>query len=250
MKYLYIAFVLTLVLTSCKDKIEESNPEVNINQQTVKIDLQPQFEGKDLVLNQSYATDQGFSVKFTKIAFISTNINNDGEVLAESAVFNYEKDGTSWISENADYSKFSKLEIFVGVPSTLNHQDPSALASNDPLNILNVGTMHWGWNPGYIFIQVEGKADTTAAQTGVFDQNFVYHVGKDLNLKLATVNNINFQNISKNNYQAEFKLKMEEFFDNGQNSIDVKTENSSHTLDSQAQLSAKAITNFTNAIIQ
>ena len=67
---------------------------------------------------------------------------------------------------------------------------------------------------------------------------------------MATVENINYENTTENTYNALFKIKMEEFFDNGANSIDVRTENSSHSLDSQAQLSAKAISNFTNAIVQ
>lgn len=249
MDKLVALLALSLLFTACKDK-EENETEVTAPAKKVQIDLQPQFDGENLVLNQTYTTDQGFSVQFTKLAFIATNLNNDGNELIASAVYNYEEDGTKWIEAEADYAQFSKLEMFVGVPSIINHQDPAAVPNTDPLNILNVGAMHWGWNPGYIFVQVEGKADTTAAQTGVFDQNFVYHVGKDLNLRLATVENINYENTTENTYNALFKIKMEEFFDNGANSIDVRTENSSHSLDSQAQLSAKAISNFANAIVQ
>lgn len=249
MKYLLALTLISLILFSCKDK-NDGESEVLSPEKQVHIDLQPQYNGENLELNQTYTTNQGFSVQFTKLAFIATNINNDGTELIASAVYNYEEDGTKWIQTEGDYAAFSKLQMFVGVPSTINHQDPSAVPNTDPLNILNVGAMHWGWNPGYIFIQVEGKADTTSSQLGVFDHTFVYHVGKDLNLRSAVVENINFENINENTYKAFFRLKMEEFFDNGANSIDVRTENSSHSLDSQAQLSSKAISNFANAIVQ
>ncbi|MGB0934148.1 MAG: MbnP family protein [Lishizhenia sp.] len=249
MRKLILFTICAFIFNSCKDK-EENETSVTVPVKKVQIDLQPQFGGEDLVLNQTYSTQQGFSVQFSKLAFIATNINNNGEELLASAVYNYEEDGTSWINTEANYAQFSKLDFFLGVPSDRNHQDPSALPNTDPLNILNVGAMHWGWNPGYIFLQIEGKADTTVAQNGTFDQNFVYHVGKDLNLRLSTVENIDFQNTVENTYQALFKIKMEELFDNGAYSIDVRTENSTHSLDSQAQLSSKVISNFANAIVQ
>lgn len=65
------------------------------------------------------------------------------------------------IPESAFRGPMAYLRINIGLDSTTNHQDPTTLAQDHPLN---VPEMHWVWNPerGYIFVKFEGQIDTAA----------------------------------------------------------------------------------------
>src|SRR5690554_7548864 len=91
-------------------------------------------------------------------------LKNKDQQLFESAIYKYEDDKRLLWEGPGDYSNFSSFTANIGVDSTQNYEDPSARDADDPLFILNSGDMHWGWNTGYIFVMLEGKADTTAAQ--------------------------------------------------------------------------------------
>ena len=51
------------------------------------------------------------------------------------------------------------------------------LTDRRDLNIENAGLMHWSWNTGYIFVNIEGKVDTLSS--GIFNHNFSFHIGTD-----------------------------------------------------------------------
>jgi hypothetical protein len=71
------------------------------------------------------------------------------------------------------------IRFAVGLDSTTNHQDPTLLAQEHPLNRPD---MHWSWAPtlGYVFLKLEGYADQTAAGDGSAPlQWFTLHLATD-----------------------------------------------------------------------
>lgn len=73
--------------------------------------------------------------------------------------------------------EYRGLRFDVGVPRNLNHLDAST--QRTPLG-LDSG-MFWAWNPGYIFVRFEGKANLGNAQVPI-----ALHVGGDT--RRVTVN--------------------------------------------------------------
>jgi hypothetical protein len=67
----------------------------------------------------------------------------------------------------------------IGVDSVTNHSDPSLFPDDHALSLLSPTQDHWTWNVGYVFLKIEGLADTSAAMNGVPDQPFGMHIATD-----------------------------------------------------------------------
>jgi len=64
------------------------------------------------------------------------------------------------------------MTLHVGVPQSVNHNDPAAWPDKHPLAPKNP-SMHWGWAAGYIFLVVEGRVDNDG--DGVPETPFQFH---------------------------------------------------------------------------
>ncbi len=64
------------------------------------------------------------------------------------------------------------VTLHLGVPSSVNHLDPTTYPAGHPLAPQNP-TMHWGWAAGYRFMCIEGKVDNNT--DGVPESTFEYH---------------------------------------------------------------------------
>ena len=108
--------------------------------------------------------------------------------------------------------------------------------------------MHWDWNPGYIFLKVEAKVDTLSDGIDNFNHYVVFHVGGDNLLQTINLSGYNWSQVSNGLYQLPLKLDMQKFLQNGAQTIDVKTEHSSHSLAGEEALSLKVIQNLRDAL--
>ena len=145
---------------------------------------------------------------------------------------------------------YNSLSTLIGVDSSINHSDPSAFPNESPLNISNAGTMHWGWNPGYIFISVEGKVDTLASASSTFDKNFSFHVGTDSYLGSKNFSNINWQAQQDHEYHFDLKLNMQTFLNSSTYQINLSNEFITHSSSSQEIITNKAFQILWNPISQ
>ncbi|NRA10882.1 MAG: hypothetical protein HRT57_02875 [Crocinitomicaceae bacterium] len=115
------------------------------------------------------------------------------------------------------------------------------------LNIANANDMHWGWSPGYIFVKIEAKADTIIDANDIFDHNIVFHVGKDVNLQTLDYTNLNWLALGNDVHELQLELSMSTFLQ-GTQTIDLKTEFSSHASAGQEVLTLKVMESFKEAI--
>jgi hypothetical protein len=74
--------------------------------------------------------------------------------------------------------------LHLGVPQSVNHNDPAAWPSNHPLAPQNP-SMHWGWSAGYRFMAIEGKVDNN--NDGVPETVFEFHNLGDALYKTVTL---------------------------------------------------------------
>lgn len=82
---------------------------------------------------------------------------------------------------------YEELEFSIGVDSAANHSDPTTYASGHALAATSSTFDHWSWNSGYIFLKVEGLADTSATMTGTIDGPIMLHIGTDALLKTVSL---------------------------------------------------------------
>lgn len=245
-KLIFLTILSVLSLSSCKeDKVEPETPVVS---PTLEVKVQPVFGSANLQADVAYTTVEGYDVKFTDLKFFFTNVVNGSTTLTNAALFDWTATGTSFISVKGDKSNFASLSGNLGVGATDNHADPSAFANESVLNIANANDMHWDWNPGYIFIKVEAKADTIPDGIALFDHTIVFHIGLDVNLQTWTLTDLNWVTIDANTSRTTLKLDLEKFLQNNGQNIDLKTEFSSHSASGQEVISLKVIENFKAAI--
>jgi hypothetical protein len=244
-KIVFLLTLLTFFFTGCKPDEPDHEHEVK---NEVQLSLALNYNGQPFNLNTFHQTQEGYSIQFTKLNFILTQVKNGSNTLFDAAVYKFENNSSLIWKGEGDFTKFNMINGNLGVGSDENHLDPSALTLSNPLNIQSTGDMHWGWNPGYIYLMIEGKADTTAAQTGVYDMNFLYHVGMDPLLRTFSLSSLNWVIQNDHLHEATLALDMSKIFNGTNHTVDIKQERSSHTMPGQEALSTKIIENFVEAL--
>tara|TARA_Y100000385_G_scaffold128012_1_gene133225 strand:+ start:176 stop:916 length:741 start_codon:yes stop_codon:yes gene_type:complete len=246
MRFLLLIFISLFILSCEKDKPIQPVSELDY----LTVNLQPFYGIDSLYLDSTYLTIEGYKIKFTDIRFFFTNIKNGDSVLNEASLYDFREAGKLLFRSQGSPIDYNNLSALVGVDSSINHIDPSAFPNESVLNISNAGTMHWGWNPGYIFISVEGKVDTLANSSSTFDKNFSFHVGKDSYLGSKNFSALNWQAIQDHEYHLDLKLNMQTFLNSSSYQINLSNEYITHSASGQEILTNKAFSNFIESISQ
>lgn len=256
----YFLLFLTVLFASCKKmgctdvEAENYNPDAThddsscqyIANDSIKIKITPIYNNWDLELDSAYSTEEGYGVKFTTISFFISHLANETDTINESSLYDFRDKGSQLLSKKADFNLYPSIQGFIGVDSISNHSDPSAFDNENDLNIENAGTMHWGWNTGYIFVKIEGKVDTLSS--GNFDHNFSFHAGTDAFLQQLTFENILWEQTAQNEHTMNLLLSMSDFLSSDLNTIDLKDEFITHSNSGQQALTEKVVVNFVNAL--
>jgi hypothetical protein len=241
-----IIFFMFLV-TSCK-----KDDVIPTATQYLQIDILPTYANigtMPMNLDSVYTTPEGYQVKFTDVKFYTSILKNESNSLLQAALYDLRETGVLMLRTPGDYAKFANLQGFIGVDSVLNHSDPSAFPNESPLNISNAGPMHWGWNPGYIFMNIEGKVDTIPDGINNLDHSFSFHIGTDLYRRDFSFTTLNWLKISESERKLNLKLDLWKFLHNSANSINLKTEFLTHTASGQQPLTEKVISNFQQSLM-
>lgn len=233
-----------ITVVGCKNDSPNPVPEPEI---TSRVTVQPFFGTQTLYLDTTYTTVEGYDVQFTDIKFYIGKPSFGGSVVTDAGLFDYRNRGTLLFEVASDQSSNNTLTGYLGIDSTVNHNDPAAFANESMLNITNANDMHWGWNPGYIFVKVEAKVDTIADANPLFDHLITFHIGQDVNIQNLSFSGFNWTDLG-NEYELPLKLDMAQFLQNGASTIDLKTEYTSHTMPGEEVLSTKVIVNFRDAL--
>ena len=260
MKNIFLVLIVFSTLWGCKKKgcTDESAENYNANAthndgsctysaiDSIKILITPIYNGTDLYLDSVYNTIEGYGVKFTTISFFLSQLNNQEDTINVASIYDFREKGTFLLGAAKDYNTFTELQGLVGVDPFNNHSDPSAFDTGSDLNIENAGTMHWSWNTGYIFINIEGKVDTLSNE--VFNHNFSFHIGTDALLQTCFFENLSWEQTGENEHTLNLQLDLSSFLAAAGNSIDLKDEFLTHSNNSQQMLSDKVVANFINAL--
>ena len=240
----FLIFLLFLIFGCKPDPVNPPTP----TPETARILINPKYGPLPLYLDSIFNGPNGIRIKVSDIKFFTTLVSNQNNNFAEVAYFDFREKGNLLIEQTTDYTKYNSLSFILGVDTSLNHDDPSAFPNSSPLNIVNAGSMHWGWNTGYIFISVEGKADTLADGIDNFDLSFSYHIGTDLYQQPLTFNNASWLKTADHQHTLSFVLDMESFFFNPSQPIDIPNEPFTHSGAGLGVLTQKVATNFKNAL--
>lgn len=241
-----LALLFSITLFSCKKKKDDviDTPAV----QQSELSMKPMFGSQVLQLDSVYTMSNGYQIEFIELKAYFTDIQAGSSVMKDAALFNFRATGNLVFQANQVVSNPASIQFGIGVPSSINHNDPSLFPNTNPLNIAIANDMHWDWNPGYIFFKIEAKVDTIVDGITNCDHNLVYHVGTDGYYTSKTITNLTWSAVSSTVNRAWLKIDLKNFFENSGSAIDVKTEFSTHSMASQSVLTEKARQNFAASI--
>jgi hypothetical protein len=126
----------------------------------------------------------------------------------------------------AEAQDYVGLRFGIGVPQPRNNDDPALWEADHPL-AFNRG-MHWSWNSGYIFMQIEGKYDTTAQNTGDLVGNFVYHPGRNELFREQDLDGT-FTLMANQTTTASLEIDLAHTFFSSDDQIDIAVDNFTHS---------------------
>jgi len=240
-----LPFLIFMSLVACKkDKPTVDEPVAD----AVEVYLQPTYNNSNYQINQVIQSPLGYRYYFSDIKIVGTNVGNGTNELKDAFLFDYAETGALITNGNGTPSLFGNLTFNVGVPSPLNTADPSLPPSTSVLNITNIGDMHWGWNPGYKFVTIEGKADTIADGIDNFDHSFFFHLGTDALLRSKTISTVDWTKVNDNKYKTILKLDIAKILDDPINSTDLRIYFASHSTSGQMAYSTVIMDQFVAAI--
>jgi len=148
----------------------------------------------------------------------------------------------SYIVEPGTYSGF-RLQL--GVPAEFNTDtDPTIWPNAHPLGVNGSAGMFWSWNTGYIFSKFDGKADTTGGQD--FIHPYAFHIGGDDQL-IEVKYNEPWTVAECSTHGFSLKGELLDFLVNGNDTIDVRVDNVTHTGDNPA-LAARYVAGQSTAV--
>lgn len=246
-KQICFLFGVFFFLFSCKKEKEIVTPEP-ANDRLVRLLIQPKFGSQNLFLDTEYELNNGIKIKISDIKVYFTNIKINNSLLKDVVLFDYRNSGNLIFTVACPEVDKGSIQFNLGVPASINHNDPSAFHPTNPLNILIANDMHWAWNTGYVFYKIEGKADTIVDANSFFNVNLSYHVGMDANYSSKTISGLNWTAITDLLDATTLKIDIKKFFENNTSPIHVPSEYQTHSMPGEEAITNKVKTNFSASI--
>lgn len=218
----YILFVLSasVLTTSCvTDPADPVVPDVDLN-----FRFEATMGDAVMKYNENGLTNNSVQYNVSKFRFYLSNprfLSSTGDTIQAKlldsagketkynvALINFDKEELQKIKFQVQPGNYKGFIFDMGVPKELNHVDASVM--DYPLS--PDADMYWAWDPGYIFMKLEGKS----LVNGKFI-DYLFHAGMDSNVVSISV----IENFSVGSSGSSFKIKADinKFF------VDIKGEN-------------------------
>lgn len=195
--YLFLSvFALSFAFVSCND---DNEPVVDpTTTGSIRIEFDNIVGDRDLALNTgTYKNTAGENFTVSKLNYYVSNIKL---LMANGSNFVVPQDSSYFLIREADAKsqevtinnvpsgEYTGVEFMIGVDSLRSVADESKRKGIlDRLSgPTNEEAMYWDWNPGYIFLKMEGTSDSAKSANG----KFYYHIGGFGGFDVKTINNL------------------------------------------------------------
>jgi hypothetical protein len=253
MKTIYLIVVTSLVLTSCKkdEPIPAQLPQVN-DTGKLEIRFSPSMNGAPFQLNQVFTGPNNLRMNVELFKFYLSSItihDTTDQLIKDVALVDFSKLNKSVIMD-VPVGDYTNLKFGIGLSKIQNGTgnpdfNPANFPIEHPQSIYN--DMYWTNSTRYVFLKIEGKIDTSAAQNTVPTYTWFYHTGKDTMYTPVAFNNLNFSVNKGQTTVLEFGVEVNDLFINQTDTINMVADNYTHTTDFPV-LARKVISNLGRAI--
>jgi hypothetical protein len=248
---LFTALTLAVLIFSCKKDDDDKKTEpIPVTPTTAKLDVHFHSKVGDagFALNQEYTMVVGgetITYDFSRAAFYVSGITlhkmDGGSTSFENKYLLVKPDQDEYTIGQLAPAHYTGIRFNVGVDAANNHADPATFEAGHPLAIQNP-SMHWNWNPGYLFMALEGSFSATSGESGTF----TYHIGLDDLLRTVE---IDFHHHLEVTAGKEAIVHMEIDYAELLNGVDLRTENFTKSMAaSERPLAEKIANNISSAI--
>ena len=221
-------FMFGLMATGCKPEPMHGGPG------TLTLNANFSFNGDSVLVGRTALDDAGNHLRLETFSIYLGGIEllNDTGAIRLSDAERWDAGAPiawSYIVQPGTYSGF---RLHLGVPTEFNTDtDPTIWPNDHPLGVNGSAGMFWSWNTGYIFSKFDGKADTTGGEN--FIHPYAFHIGGDDQLIEVKYNEPwTVAECSDHAFALEGELL--DFLVNGNDTIDVREDNVTHTGDNLA----------------
>lgn len=156
---------------------------------TLEISIRHCFAGEPLALESlRYTNDLGEQLLFTRLSYLLSGFALEQEhgqwvELPNSyAWIDAGQRRASFRLDGVAAESYRCLRFHIGLDPVANAADPATFGPGHALNP-NLNGLHWSWQGGYVFLALEGRFATGAAES----QGFSYHLARDLNQTLIQI---------------------------------------------------------------
>lgn len=190
MKFSFLSIYLLVcigLISGCKkdEPVFEVDPCLSASPKEAFLSFSMFVDSLPFELQTDYLLSDGHHVKFETAQFYLSGIH----LLKDSNQVNLSND-VALITPTSlqtnlgkiEQSSYTGIKFDFGIDSLRNHGDPTLFSAGNPLAI-QVPSMHWSWNQGYIFAIFEGKFSTNTINSSNPGNDFSYHIGLDSNFK-------------------------------------------------------------------
>lgn len=239
MKKIALILISTLIFAGCKEESCECTP-----QNIVEVSFQLQKDGQDIAIQEEFNADS-LAIVVQKMRFylshISIHNTSDYEVkLTELSIVDLEEPSLTTFQYLADEGSYDAIKFGVGLDATQNGQDPATFPLEHPLSTYY--NMYWGWAAMYKFMEFQGKANPSGVIGNPNEVAFSYHPGANAFYKTYSLP-VSFK-VSSTKSTIVVHIDYDTIFNGSAGSVDVLTENQSHTTPDDYTIAERIIFNF------
>ncbi|MGN7889403.1 MbnP family protein [Dyadobacter sp. 22481] len=192
-----LASGLLMVSCSFPDEKDDTDP---IETGTIQLQFDNIVGNQDLQLDSTrYVNASGEDFTVSKLNYYISNIKL---TRIDGRVFTVPQDSSYFLIREANSGSqkltirnvltgdYTGIEFMVGIDSLRSVMDPSQPGRKGILDKdtgpTNEEAMYWDWNPGYIFLKLEGASDSATTANG----KYYYHIGGFGGRTEKTLNNL------------------------------------------------------------
>lgn len=236
---------LTLTIQSCKKDEGEDLPTPTGTEQQLSFHLHTRVGGVQANYTNTFVDLTGRKFKLAECRYYISNIvlikDDNSELPLTGKVLLVNPAESEYPLAKVPVGSYKGFRFILGLDSATNHGDPTIYGAENPLSI-QTPSMHWDWNSGYLFFKMEGMVDTNAAMTGNPDYDFFYHIGLDGYKRTIDFSASAFTVNSGSDHEIGINFELRDVLNN----VDMRTENSTHTMDNMP-LAMKIANNWQGA---
>lgn len=196
------------------------------------IEVNPTIAGAPLEVNELYQTADGNTIRVETFKVYVSDVrvvaaHGTETQVRDLALFDFEVAGANQIGMDVPAGDYTAIKFFIGLSEAQNAEDPAVFEKEHPLSVDQ--NMHWDWNQKFIFVKFDGRSDTSGTSSN-FNHNFAYHCGADTYYNEVTNLEFPFTVPVSGTNTINLSLEVNELFSEGVNPINLKTDNSTHTI--------------------